>query len=717
MKEEVAKLKKLYEESIKDKSTVTILNDYLWSSKALIDYYMDVSLSVLKEDTGLVEGLDILIRCLRYVYTFSGLDICISDPDYDILVDKLEQLKDMEIDFDDDIGPVKEKGYHLYPSLRGTLDKVYFLTNEQKVENSSNRRSLPDWISTSKRKIEEKTGKSIDLEDEEIYVFPKWDGVSVVFEFDKKGSLIRALTRGYTKLNEAMIVTSVFADLDLTHVKSVVKKGLPFGVKTEVMTSEEGLREYNKEHPEKKYKNSRSFASALINQEVKLDRVLLKRYLQIIPLRVSYYGEEGETLQELHPRVGVYPYILTKLSNVEEIDDFAERSRYVQGLRCDGIVLYLTNKKIQQALGRENDKQKFEVAYKFTEEHSYAKVKGIRFSVGLYGNITPVLEIKPITLKGNEISHISLGSVGILEELNLGKGDIVKVSYDIIPVCTFEKRDPNCTRGEKKRFHCPKYCPICGEPLVRKNGLVYCENKKCPSRVMGQVLNHIRVMNMQHIGKALLEQLYREELVTQIIDIYKLPKKKDELLLLENFGKKKYRRLCDEIERVENQPIDEARLCESLSIEGLGYSTFQTIFEEMDLDDLLNYAKKNDISALTKIPGIGKVKAKWICDGLEDKSVRKTLEFLQDKLEVVPVRKDKPKFVVVFSSFQNGDPRKERIIKMVEERGGAVYDKIGPTTDILVVPTIGVGTRKELYAKEHEIKICTPDTFIEMVRV
>ena len=541
MKEEISQLQTLYDEAIQDKSAVSVLNDYLWGRRALVDYYLEVSMDILKEDSGLLQGLETIIRCARYIYTFSGMDLCITDSEYDALVDKLEQVRDLEIDFDDALGSVKEKGYHLYPSLRGTLDKIYFLTNQQKEEKGTNRRSLDDWIATCTRKIQERSGEIHDFSKEEIYVFPKWDGVSVVFEFDKNGTLQRALTRGYTKLNEAMVVTSVFSSMDLFHVKSVVNNGLPFGVKTEVMTTDDGLREYNREHPEKPYKNTRSFASALINQEVTMDSILLKRYLQIIPLRVSYYGDEGETLQELHPRVGAYPYLLTKLSDIEGIDDFSEQHRYVQGLRCDGVVLYLTNEKLQKLLGRENEKQKFEVAYKFTEESTYSKVKDIRFSVGLFGNITPVLSIKPVTLKGNEISHISLGSVGVLEDMHLGKGDVVKVFYDIIPTCVFEPRDPKCVRGDRKRFHCPETCPICGEPLVRKNGLVYCENKKCPSRVMGRVLNHIRVMNIQHIGRALLEQLHQEKLVLDIPDIYKLPKKKEDLLLLENFGKKKYR--------------------------------------------------------------------------------------------------------------------------------------------------------------------------------
>ena len=716
MQDELVKLKELLEESersneVDKRDAVMMLNDYLWKCRPIVDFYLDISLSVLREDAGLFDGLQSIIRSARYVYSMSGLDNCIEDSEYDILCEKEEQVLDMDADFEDPLGPVKEKGYHLYPSLRGTLDKVYSMEYDKK------RRSYTAWLNHTELVLGDTLGEDVNLENEEIYVFPKWDGVSVIFEFDAKKRLIRALTRGYTKLNEALIITDIFKGIPLDHLTSIDNQGLPFGVKTEVMTSEEGLEEYNQEHPKKRYKNSRSFASALINQEEVLEPSVLKRYLNIIPLRYALYTEKGEGNQKLHPRVGTYPYLRTTATQFDAIEDFAEQSHYVNGLRCDGIVIYLINEKYQKILGRKNDRSKFEVAYKFTEECAYATIKDVAFSVGLYGNITPILEIKPVTLKGNTITHISLGSVAVLESLRLGKKDVIKVHYDIIPTCSFDEKDPKCVRSGEDRFVAPRRCPSCGELLTRTNGTLFCENKKCPHRKMGRILNHIRVMNIQYIGTALLEQLFQEELVTSIPDLYKLEKKKDELLLLENFGKRKFKRLIGEIERTIERPIDEARLCESLSLEGLGYSTFRTIFKEMDLEELLDVVKNKDMVSLTRLPGIGKVKAEWILEGFSDKSTLKLLEYLNKHLHVVPVRKEKPKFTVVFTSFQSTDPRKDRITKLVDHHGGLVEERITKDTDFLIVPEKGVGTKKEIFAKDHKIPICTPDQFIEMIRV
>ena len=39
-----------------------------------------------------------------------------------------------------------------------------------------------------------------------IALYPKFDGVSVIFECDKNGNVINALTRGDTTTNEAIAV-------------------------------------------------------------------------------------------------------------------------------------------------------------------------------------------------------------------------------------------------------------------------------------------------------------------------------------------------------------------------------------------------------------------------------------------------------------------------------------------------------------------------------
>ena len=126
-------------------------------------------------------------------------------------------------------------GYHKFPSLRGTLDKIYYLTEEdgESVVNKS-RRGLPEWVATSERKIKSTTGKNINLWDEEVYVFPKWDGVSCIFEF-KNDKLERALTRGFTETNEAQIVTHIFegwAEKELNPDSNFYGKHNEYAIKT-----------------------------------------------------------------------------------------------------------------------------------------------------------------------------------------------------------------------------------------------------------------------------------------------------------------------------------------------------------------------------------------------------------------------------------------------------------------------------------------------------
>ena len=414
-------------------------------------------------------------------------------------------------------------GYHKYKSLRGTLDKIYYLSEEdgKDVANKS-RRGLPEWVESSQRKIRELTGKNIDLWNEEVYVFPKWDGVSCIFEFSKDGKLERALTRGFTETNEAQIVTHIFED---SVTGPWIGRDHPYGIKTEIMMSEDDLATYNSIY-NTDYKNSRSIVSSIMNSDEKDDRI---KYLQIMSLRVSEIIDGEESLQTLAPGAFNRPFLRCRLKDIETIKNFAFANKYVNGLRCDGAVIYIIDENIQKILGRENNKQKFEVAFKFTEETGYSKVKNINFTIGLFGRINPVLEIKPIKLKGNTITNISLGSYSRFKSLNLAEGDKVKILYDIIPYCVFDENDEHCKRSGNTPFDAPENCPECGEPLTTKvdvsnkelimhklltpdseedGSILYCSNKDCPCRQKGRILNYFNKMHIDGISYATVDVLY-----------------------------------------------------------------------------------------------------------------------------------------------------------------------------------------------------------------
>ena len=142
-----------------------------------------------------------------YIFDRTGLETGIDDAEYDKLKDILvANGKEDFITLPVNNRPNKKEGKHIYPILRGSLEKVHYLEQPDEKVNKS-RKTLDGWIAKTERLYESKTGKKINLREQDIYVFPKWDGVSVIHEFHKSGNLNRSLTRGYTKFNTAEDVT------------------------------------------------------------------------------------------------------------------------------------------------------------------------------------------------------------------------------------------------------------------------------------------------------------------------------------------------------------------------------------------------------------------------------------------------------------------------------------------------------------------------------
>ena len=334
----------------------------------------------------------------------------------------------------------------------------------------------------------------------------------------------------------------------------------------------------------------------------------------------------------------------------------------------------------------------------------------------MYGNITPVVEFDPIKLKGNKVKRVSLGSIGKLKELDLGMGDIIKIGYDIIPVAEFDSNDEACKHSMLPRFQIPQKCALCEGPLTITEVTATCENPKCPARIMGRIKSHIERMNIAYIGDSLIEQMYQSGIVTKIEDLYKLEKKKSDLLALDNFGKKKFERLAASVFEVKNTTIDEAQLFGSLSIKYVSVTTFRKIFSRLTVEELLDAVDNEDYAPLKSISGIGETTARWIVEGLKDKDVRKTLEYLQKHLKVERCTNTAPKFELVFSSFGKEDPRKEKVKEIVKELNGAIRDTISSSTNFLVVPDKAINSRKVLYAKNHLIPIYTAEEFVQRIK-
>lgn len=633
-------------------------------------------------------SIALLVDILQSIYNYSDLETGVSDQDYDILY---EVLEDKNLDFVSVAIKSKKKiVHHKYTRLRGTLEKIFALDNK-KVNKS--RKSLEQWIARKEKYLRD-IGKPYNLMEHEVYIFPKWNGISVIHEFDENNHLIRSLTRGFTELNEAEDVTDVFKPIeDKIKTKAVEVKGIPYGLKTEVIIEEKVFKKYNKEKGTD-FKSARSLCNSIILGEPD-DRVNL---LTIKKLRYSTIDKDGEeSLERNCPEVFESSYtILFKLSDKDMIHKYAVEYHNTEGCDCDGIVIQFVEDDIKQALGRDGDKNRFEVAYKYNEEVAYTKIQDIKFQIGPLGTMTPVAVFSPVKMKGNKITNASLGSYQRFLDLELAKGDVVKILYEIIPYLVYDEDDPNCERSGKKMITAPKKCPECGEPFDISDTSPKCMNPKCPCKQKGKILNYVRKMRIDGIDYQTITSLYEVGILTNIKDLYSLKKKKDLIVELPGFGERSYGIMIDEINS--RRQVYGSTLLGSLGIAGASKLTFKPLLNAFTIDEIMEFAETNRIDAFTCLKGVKEKKAEKIISGLLEN--RSLINFLKKELEILPEGKAQVRFITCFHGLKSLE-----ILDLIEKKHGTVKDTLTKDVDFLISEHGDDGSSKVEKAKKYGIEI------------
>ena len=126
-----------------------------------INYYAHIQ-DIRKEplSDAQLQELDAIVNILQILYT-DPVGSPVSDSVYDTLEEMLVNMGIPRLTGSVEINDSKKIG-HTYEQLRGTLDKVYYLTKDEERLNNS-REYLDEWIKRSEDKIERVTHRRIDL--------------------------------------------------------------------------------------------------------------------------------------------------------------------------------------------------------------------------------------------------------------------------------------------------------------------------------------------------------------------------------------------------------------------------------------------------------------------------------------------------------------------------------------------------------------------------
>ena len=572
------------------------------------------------------------------------------------------------------------------------------------MEDVFNKEELIEWINRVNRIV------SIDR----YYVEPKFDGASLNLIYNN-GKLIQAITRGNgiegeDVTNNAKAINSIKLEIDY---KEFIE------IRGEVLMSFSEFERINQERleaNEEPFATPRNAAAGSLRQLDPL--VVAKRNLIFMPWGVGINSLNFEYLsqvQEFIYNLGFKkPPVRRVCKNIKEIESTYEeltRLRPKLDIMLDGMVIKVDSFKLQEILGYTNKAPRWQVAYKFPAIEKQTKIKDVIWQVGRTGVLTPVAILEPVNIEGVIVERATLNNFDYIQKLGVKIGDTVIVirSGDVIPKII--KVLTNFRDGDEKEIKRPTNCPICGSILLDEGALIKCQNLSCPARVVNSIIYFASkgCMNIEGLGKKIVELFYQKGLLKDIEDIYKLKDKKEQILALEGFKEKKVNNLLEAIEK--SRKVECWRFIKALGIEHIGEVAAKKICS-IYKDKFLTLTKEQ----LINIDGFGEEMANSYLEFMEVNK-EKVLRLLNYITLIYPkdveVKESvfKGKSVVLTGTM---DKPRSQIKEMLESLGAKVTSSVSKKTDFVIYGEDAGSKLKK--AKELGIKSIYYKQMEEMIK-
>jgi DNA ligase (NAD+) len=309
-----------------------------------------------------------------------------------------------------------------------------------------------------------------------------------------------------------------------------------------------------------------------------------------------------EALTALGFRVNPLRRVVRTVEEMQAFIDEIEALRPTLDYEIDGIVLKASSFEARRRLGSTGRAPRWAIAYKFTAQAATTQVAGITVQVGRTGKLTPVAELTPVFVGGTTVSRATLHNADFILGLGLKVGDWVRIERggDVIPKVVEVVDDPEHPRGEQE-YSFPTVCPECGSDVVRAEGEVdfRCVNAGCPARLREALLHFgaRKVMNIEGLGEAVVDQLLERKLVANVADLYTLTLK--QLVALDRFAEKSAGTLLEELEQSKKAGL--ARVLGGLGIRFVGERTAELLAEEFGTMEALEAATAEELERVNEV--------------------------------------------------------------------------------------------------------------------
>ena len=556
--------------------------------------------------------------------------------------------------------------------VRDEFNKAKHIKRMWSMEDVFSREEMQEWL----ERVEKNVGQC------DYFCEPKFDGASMNLLYED-GKLLRAITRGDGIVGEEVtdnVRTIRSVPLTINYRELIEIRG-------EVVIRKDDFEKINDERlkaGETPFANPRNAAAGSLRQ---LDSsVTAKRRLVFYPWGV---GENRLPQSRLSQKMALIyeqgflkPPYHKPCNTIDEIEAFYQfliSKRDEIPMMMDGMVIKVDEIAVEEELGYTVKFPKWMCAYKFPAVEKVTKIKAITLQVGRTGVITPVAEIEPVNIEGAMVSRATLHNFDEIERKDIRIGDHVIIirSGDVIPKIIKVLADRRT--GKEKPVERPTHCPTCGSELLDEGALIKCQNLACPDRVVNAIIHFAKkgCMDIDGLGGKIVEQLVKEGIIGDILDLYSL--KAEDLAKLEGFKEKKINNLLRAIEATKGAPLH--RLINAMGIEHIGEVASRALALEFGLGIV-----DATYEQIVAIDGIGEEIANSLLEFMRvnREKVLKLFDIIQPTVEKKIEAKENPfkgKTVVLTGTMSES---RGTIKEMLEKLGAKVSGSVSKKTDFVI---------------------------------
>jgi DNA ligase (NAD+) len=608
----------------------------------------------------------------------------VSDQEFDALLAELNQLEKAYPDLALPNSPTQRVG--------GTITKQFATAQHRYPMLSLGNTYSEDDL----REFDERVQRGLEGAPYSYVCEQKFDGVAMSLHY-ATGELQQGVTRG----------DGTRGDVVTANVRTIrtlplhLHAGFPADVEVrgEVFMPNQVFNDLNQEREqngEALLANPRNAASGALKLQdsalVAARRLRFYAYSVLTPGR--HFTSHSESLEAAAAWGLPVSPTWRRCANLDEvlayIHEWAQK-RFELPVNTDGIVIKVDNLRQQDQLGLTAKSPRWAIAYKYPTAAARTELLRIEYNVGRTGAVTPVAHLTPVPLAGTVVKRASVHNANQIALLDLRIGDMVFVEKggEIIPKITGVDFAARPAGAEPIRY--PSECPACGTPLVRPEGEAHyrCPNERgCPPQLKARLEHYVsrKALNIDGLGAETVGRFFDLGLVKTPADIYDLPQRRAELVVLERLGEKSIDNLIAGIEKSKTVPFE--RVLFGLGIRYVGETVAQKLAQHYRTMAAIMAASAKEMA---DVPEVGGVIADSVALWSQQPENQHLVQRLQAAGVPLEVTGEPPKAVsdrlagltfVLSGVFENYS--REQLQELIQQHGGKITGSISKKLSYLV---------------------------------